>query len=77
VPAKVEGAWRLDGQELNLTQNFQMLSGTLGQAPISDGRLKGTEISFTADGVRYTGTVNGTRITGTRASGNDWSATRT
>jgi len=76
VPAKVEGTWRMDGQELKLSQRFQMLSGTLGQAPISDGRLNGSEISFTVGGVRYTGTVDGKRITGKGRDGANWSATR-
>lgn len=33
VPARVEGAWKLDGRELKLAQQFQRLSGTLGAAP--------------------------------------------
>jgi len=57
VPAKVEGSWQLGNQTLQLTQDFQMLSGTFGSAPISEARLRGREISFVADGVTYTGTV--------------------
>ena len=31
VPAKVEGTWQMPQGELTLTQEFQMLSGTLGR----------------------------------------------
>ena len=71
VPAKVEGAWRLGNQDLILTQHFQMLNGTLGSAAISDARLNGTNISFTANGTRYTGTVDGKTM-----KGSNWSAAR-
>lgn len=62
VPAKVEGKWEVDGQTLHLTQQYQMLSGKLGSADISDARLNGNAISFSANGVRYTGEVNGKTI---------------
>jgi SAM-dependent methyltransferase len=83
VPAKVAGTWRLGDGELRLTQTFQMLEGSLVQgskkAPISQARMKGSEISFVVDGRRYTGTVENARITG-RSEGNgaaqDWQATR-
>lgn len=68
VPAKVEGSWQLGNQTLQLSQDFQMLSGTLGSTPISDARLRGTEISFMADGVTYTGTVDDKIMKG-KASG--------
>jgi hypothetical protein len=71
VPAKVAGSWQLDGQTLTLTQEYQMVSGTLGQTPLTAGRLKGGEITFTAGGRTYTGRVDGDRMTGT-----GWSATR-
>ena len=78
VPVKVEGTWQLDGQQLNLTQSFQMLSGKLGSVDISDARLDGSRISFTANGARYTGEVDGTTIKGTVVGGADgnWSATK-
>jgi SAM-dependent methyltransferase len=77
VPAKVEGTWRLGEQDLRLSQEFQMLSGRLGSSSIASGRLKGNEISFTANGVRYVGTVSGNRMSGTMV-GRDgtWSAER-
>lgn len=77
VPAKVEGSWKLGNRELKLSQQYQMLSGTLGQSAISDARLKGNEISFSVDGVRYTGTVDGKRMTGKAENQGSWTATRT
>ena len=78
VPAKVEGVWQLGGQELKLTQRFQTLTGTLGPSDISDARLNGNAISFTANGVRYTGTVDGKTMKGnlTGGSGGSWAAAR-
>ena len=59
------------GQSLTLTQELQMVSGTLGSTPITAGKLKGDEITFTAGSRVYTGRVNGDRM-----SGVGWSATR-
>ena len=64
VPAKVNGRWRIGQDELALTQNFQMVTGTLGGRDISDGRLRGDQIRFTVGAVEYTGTVAGDRIQG-------------
>src|SRR5688572_15015475 len=44
VPAKVAGTWRLPQGALTLTQEFQMVSGTLGSTPLTGGRLRGEEI---------------------------------
>lgn len=76
VPAKVDGQWDVAGQTLRLEQQYQMLSGKLGANDISDARMDGRSISFTADGVRYTGEVNGTTIRGSAAGKGDWSARR-
>lgn len=76
VPAKVEGKWEVDGQTLHLTQKYQVLSGKLGKANISDARLNGNEISFSANGVRYTGEVNGKTMSGTAAGKGSWTARR-
>jgi SAM-dependent methyltransferase len=83
VPARVEGRWRLGNDEIAFTQEFQKLTGTLTAAgatlPIAEGRLRGAEISFTADGAAYSGRVNGSRMEGTVRSGageRRWSATR-
>ena len=66
VPAKVEGTWAMPQGALTLTQKFQMVTGTLGSTPISDGRLRGDEITFTAGGAKYTGKVTGNSMSGTR-----------
>ncbi|MBZ5498788.1 MAG: class I SAM-dependent methyltransferase [Acidobacteriia bacterium] len=83
VPAKVGGKWRLSAGELTLTQEFQMLSGTLTSSgrntPISDARMRGDEITFRAGGSVYTGRVKGNAIEGTaKTNGSSvaWSATR-
>lgn len=75
VPAKVDGAWQLGNQPLSLTQSFQMVSGTLGGAEVSGGRLIGNAITFTVNGVRYNGTVDGKTMKGSTPSG-AWSAVR-
>jgi hypothetical protein len=61
VPAKVDGTWNTPSGALTLTQNFQMLSGTLGTQAIQ-GRLNGNEITFTAGTTKYAGTVDGNTI---------------
>jgi hypothetical protein len=83
VPAKVAGTWRLPQGELSLKQDFQMISGTLKAGnnitSISNGKLHGDQISFTAAGAQYTGRVNGNAIEGTvKSGGHDgkWNATR-
>lgn len=64
VPAKVEGTWQLPQGELTLKQTFQMLTGTLGSAPVT-GQLRGEQITFNVGSVKYTGRVNGNTIAGT------------
>lgn len=76
VPAKVEGTWSFANGELNLTQKFQMLSGTLGSVPISNGRLRGAGISFRAGATEYTGRVEGNSMRGETSTGGTWTATR-
>ena len=61
VPAKVAGTWNTPNGALTLTQNFQMLSGTLGSQAVQ-GRLRGSEITFTAGTTKYSGTVDGNTI---------------
>jgi precorrin-6B methylase 2 len=78
VPAKVEGAWQMPQGELKLTQKFQMLSGTLGSTPVT-GKVRGTEVTFTAGNVNYAGRLDGTTtirgsLPGT--NGSSWTATR-
>ena len=69
VPAKVGGTWKLPQGDLTLTQSFQMLSGTLGSTPITNGKLRGDQVTFEAGGNRYTGRVNGDTIEGTMTAG--------
>lgn len=78
VPARVDGVWRLPQGTLQLTQEFQMVSGTLDSAPIANGRVRGSGITFTAGGVTYSGRVQGRTIRGTRrgSAEGDWTATR-
>jgi precorrin-6B methylase 2 len=83
VPAKVEGSWQLAQGELALNQTFQNVTGTLrgGGNPvaITNGKLRGDQISFSAGNTEYTGRVNGNSIEGTMrgASAGPWHATRT
>ena len=76
VPAKVDGSWQMPQGALTLKQNFQFVTGSLGSTPISEGHLKGAEISFKAGNDRYTGQVDGNSIKGTTSSGAAWSGTR-
>jgi hypothetical protein len=83
VPAKVAGKWQLGGGELALAQQFQVLSGSLtlngNNTPISDAKMTGDQIAFTAGGTVYTGRLTGNVIKGTADSGGStspWTATR-
>jgi len=80
VPAKVDGTWKLPQGELLLTQTFQMLSGTLKAdgktSMISNGRMRGDQISFTANGAEYTGKANGNSIDGLIKGSGGWTAAR-
>src|SRR3989338_2841151 len=68
VPAKAQGAWQLPQGELTLKQEFQMLSGALksgsNTTPITNGRLLGDQITFSAGGAEYTGRVSGNAMEG-------------
>jgi len=83
VPAKVDGAWQLGQGQLTLEQKYQNFTGRLTTgnviAPISNGKLNGDEIVFTAGGTQYTGRVRGNAMEGTAKSGGaeaKWQATR-
>jgi SAM-dependent methyltransferase len=75
VPAKVEGTWKMPQGELALKQTYQTISGSLkngsNTTAITNGKLHGDQISFTAGGTQYTGHVNGNTI-----DGGSWKATR-
>jgi precorrin-6B methylase 2 len=68
VPAKVGGTWRLPYGTLRLKQEFQEISGTLGNQVIADARLRGDEISFSANGRSYRAKVIGNVMTGIGSS---------
>lgn len=74
VPAKVAGTWKTPQGELTLTQEFQVVSGTLTtngtSVPVS-GKLRGEQLTLTAGGTQLAGKVNGDRI-----EGNGFTATR-
>jgi precorrin-6B methylase 2 len=77
VPAKVEGTWQMPQGALTLKQNFQFVTGTLGNAQITDGRLRGDELTFSVGGNVYRGRVEGSTIRGTSGSGGgSWTATK-
>jgi hypothetical protein len=79
VPAKVAGTWQLGDQKLVLDQSFQKVEGVLERAgeraPVS-GRLSGTHIAFTADGVSYDGQVEGEAMKGMADGKRPWTAHR-
>ena len=79
VPAKVNGTWKLDGGQIKFEQEFQNVTGTLtqnGKEIKFTGKLNGDKISFNAGGTEFTGTVSGNTISGARAGGSSWRATR-
>lgn len=82
VPAKVQGTWRLPQGELTLSQDYQMISGTLrssGSVTPVTGRLRGEQITFKAGEAEYSGRVNGDAIEGAVKAGatnSTWKATR-
>jgi SAM-dependent methyltransferase len=82
VPARVGGTWQTSNGALRLTQEFQMVSGTLtrdGRSIPVEGRLRGGQITLTAGAESFSGAVNGTGMSGTWQSGTrttPWQATR-
>ena len=83
VPSKVEGTWRAPQGTLSLTQNYQMLNGTLstgGQSNEVVGRLKGDQITLKAGTWEFNGQVKGNAIVGTGRTADGpptaWSATK-
>ncbi|MDP2410905.1 MAG: class I SAM-dependent methyltransferase [Pseudolabrys sp.] len=81
IPAKVSGTWRVGEGELKLTQKYQMLTGDLtvgGKAqPISDAKMDGSKITFTAGGRKYSGDVAEDKMSGQVDGADAWTATRT
>ena len=60
VPAEVRGVWRGDGREVRINQNYQRIDveGTTG------AQLSGRVIAWQLKDARFTGTVEGDRMTG-------------
>ena len=75
VPAKVGGNWKSGTDTLALSQQYQMLTGTLGSQAISNGKMNGNQITFSVGTTKYAGTVSGNTIQGT-AGGKTWTASR-
>ena len=72
VPAQVEGVTEAkvkpeggaeQSAKVSLKQNFQDVTGTVNiggkDVEIKDGKLKGSDLSFTADGKKYTAKIEG------------------
>ena len=86
VPAKVDGTWKfVNGAaqgDITFQQQFQKVAGSINASAtstlVTGGKLRGDQISFSAGGVQYTGTVSGNTITGTAVTGGasrEWSVT--
>ena len=75
VPAQVTGRWRLQKGELELEQKYQMLTGTYTVegvgTPITNGRLRGDQITFSVGATQYSG-----RVSAEAMVGGGWNATR-
>ena len=65
VPAKVAGHYVIQGGDVTLKQQFQMLSGPLraeGKTFALQGKVNGEEITFKAGGKEYKGRLNGKQL---------------
>jgi hypothetical protein len=78
VPATVEGTWQMPQGTLTLDQDYQVLSGSLGSQPITEGKVNGYDVSFTVGNATYTGRLDGSTLRGTvtGGSGGSWTATK-
>jgi hypothetical protein len=83
VPAKVAGTWTTRNGSLALTQEYQMVQGTITidgqQHQVQQGRLRGEELTFRVNDTHYKAKVSGNTITGTMTTPKGdvaWSATR-
>jgi len=76
VPANVAGVWQLPQGSLTLSQKFQNVTGTLAGVAISNGKVRGRDLSFTVNGAQYAARVDGDMMED--ASGTPrWRASRT
>ena len=83
VPAKAAGTWKMANGTLMLTQDYQMIKGSVSldgaTHVIANTALRGADISFIAGGYTYTGKVSGNEIAGTITTPSGqipWKATR-
>ncbi|ONG55819.1 RNA methyltransferase [Pseudoroseomonas deserti] len=80
IPAQVAGQWQIGEDRLVLEQRYQALTGTLTQGgqslAISDAKMDGEAITFTAGGRRYTGRLEGGALTGQVEGGAAWRAVK-
>jgi hypothetical protein len=68
VPAKIAGTWKMPQGELTLTQDYQMVTGTMkytdGRSATVNGRLRGYELTLSGDNQQFTGKVSGNTLQG-------------
>jgi hypothetical protein len=68
VPAKVEGKWKTADGEVTFEQKYQMVTGSVRAGSstdsISQGKIEGEQITFTAGSVVYTGKISASAIEG-------------
>jgi SAM-dependent methyltransferase len=83
VPARTAGNWQTPDGVIRLEQEFQRVSGVYEyngiNLPLENARLQGRDIRFTANGVVYTGKVEGDSMQGTAEGRNGtvtWRAVR-
>ena len=78
VPANIEGTWQMPQGTLTIDQSYQMVSGSLGSQPISEGKINGTDVTFKVGNATYSGRIDGNTMKGTvtGGSGGSWTATK-
>jgi precorrin-6B methylase 2 len=79
VPAKVEGRWKTPDGELALKQTYQKVTGTLnsgGKNVAVNGTLNGDQMTLDASGTHYTAKVSGDSMSGSKAGGGNFTATK-
>jgi len=79
VPAKAEGRWKTPDGDLTLKQTYQKVTGTLnsgGKSTAVNGTLNGDQITLDAGGTQYTAKVSGDSMSGSKAGGGSFSATK-
>jgi hypothetical protein len=68
VPARVEGRWKSADGEVAFEQRYQMLTGSVRAGgsvhSITQGKVNGENIVFTAAGVEYSARINGNAMEG-------------